>query len=92
MTDITGRDHSILCKALAYAIETIEALPEQWQEWSDKENMIGLLQHLTVHPDHYRVLARSHMKRRGVAEANGRIVLADRPPGNIVDGIFPHSN
>ncbi len=92
MTDITGRDHSILCKALAYAIETIEALPEQWQEWSDKEDMIEVLGQLTGQSDHYRMAARSHMKRRGVAEANGRIVLADRPPGNIVDGIFPHSN
>jgi len=36
---ITGRDRYIMAKALAYAIETIEALPERWQEESDCQDM-----------------------------------------------------
>jgi hypothetical protein len=36
---IIGRDGYIMAKALAYAITTIERLPDQWQEWSDCEDM-----------------------------------------------------
>lgn len=39
MDGITGRDGYIIAKALAYAIETIERLPDEWQEFSDKEDM-----------------------------------------------------
>jgi hypothetical protein len=69
MRDITSREHTILCKALAYAIETIEALPPQWQEWSDKEDMIKLLDTIAEHPEHYRICARGHIERRGVKGA-----------------------
>jgi len=41
--NVTGRDGSIIVKALAYAIETIERLPEDEQEWSDNEDMKSCL-------------------------------------------------
>jgi hypothetical protein len=41
---VTGRDAYILAKALAYAIQTIEALPERWQEWSDCRDMQAILE------------------------------------------------
>jgi hypothetical protein len=40
---ITGRDGYIVAKALAYAIETIAALPEQYQEWGDREDMKAIM-------------------------------------------------
>jgi hypothetical protein len=43
---VTGRDHSILTKALAYAIVAIQRLPDHRQEWSDCEDMKRLLAHL----------------------------------------------
>jgi hypothetical protein len=39
---ITGRDGYIVAKALAYAIEIIESLPEERQEASDREDMIAI--------------------------------------------------
>jgi hypothetical protein len=36
---ITGRDGFIVAKALGYAIEAIAALPVEYQEWSDREDM-----------------------------------------------------
>jgi hypothetical protein len=36
---ITGRDHYRVVKALLYAIETIEALPQRRQEWSDYQDV-----------------------------------------------------
>jgi hypothetical protein len=92
MTDITGRDGFIICKALAYAIETIERLPEQWQEWSDKEDMKRLLDAITGgKPDFYRTVARSHIERRGVKVVAGQLDVADREEGGVVRGIFPPS-
>lgn len=44
-TSVTGRDGYIMAQALAYAILTIEALPEPQQEWSNKEDMKRLLDH-----------------------------------------------
>jgi hypothetical protein len=40
---VTGRDGYIVAKALAYAIEAIEALPKGWQEWSDCRDMQAIL-------------------------------------------------
>jgi hypothetical protein len=88
MTDITGRDRLILCKALAYAIETIENLPDQWQEVSDKEDMIALLDALTKNAGHYRIGARSHIERRGVKVVAGHVDVADRETGTVVTGLF----
>jgi hypothetical protein len=42
------RDSYVMCLALAYAIEAIERLPIRWQEWSDKEDMICLLNDMTA--------------------------------------------
>ena len=47
MTDITGRDHLIMCKALAYAAVTIERLPAMWRENNDCDDMKELLLALT---------------------------------------------
>ena len=41
---ITGRDGYLVLQALAYTILTIEALPDRWQEWSNKEQMKKLLE------------------------------------------------
>lgn len=43
-TDVTGRDRHIITKALAYAIEAIDALPDRWQEKGDKADMKKLLE------------------------------------------------
>jgi len=40
---VTGRDAYLVLQAFAYAILTIEALPEVQQEWSNKEDMKTLL-------------------------------------------------
>jgi hypothetical protein len=45
-SDVTGRDSYIIVKALAYAIATIEGLPECRQEVSDCEDMAALLKAL----------------------------------------------
>lgn len=81
---VTGRDGYIIRKALAYAIETIERLPERWQEWSDKEDMKTLLAALTEQGDFYRTGALAHIERRGIAVEEGRAVLAPRDPATVV--------
>jgi hypothetical protein len=43
MTDVTGRDRLIIAKALAYAIQAIEALPESRRENSDQVDMKRML-------------------------------------------------
>ena len=50
-SSVTGRDQHIVCNALAYAITTIECLPERWQEASDCEDMKALL--LAIADDWY---------------------------------------
>jgi len=42
-TNVTGRDDLIIMQALAYAIECIEHLPEQWQARSNADDMKKLL-------------------------------------------------
>ena len=42
--NVTGRDGYIVAKALAYAILTIESLPEERQEYSDCLDMRALLE------------------------------------------------
>lgn len=85
---VTRRDNFILCKGLAYAIETIEHLPDEWQEWSDKEDMIVLLRTLTADHEHCRLVARSHIERRGVKVVADQLELADRPTGQVLQGVF----
>jgi hypothetical protein len=41
--NVTGRDGFIIAKALAYAIATIQALPEHMQEYSDMCDMCEIL-------------------------------------------------
>jgi hypothetical protein len=81
-SDVTGRDGYIVCKALTYAIETIEALPKKWQEWSDKEDMITLLEAISPNADEramMRTAVRSHMQQCGMTVINGQLQIADRP-------------
>jgi len=42
-SDITGRDTYIIAKALAYGITTIDHLPKERQEGSDRDDMERLL-------------------------------------------------
>jgi hypothetical protein len=81
---VTGRDGYILMQALAYAIEAIGRLPERWQEWSNREDMIKLLTAMSDDPDFYRLGARSHLERRGMTMKNGQRVLNDPEPCVIV--------
>jgi hypothetical protein len=63
---ITGRDGYVMAQALAYAIEAIEHLPDEWQEWSNKEDMKLLLH--TFHPgmiENLRIEARRHLEQIG---------------------------
>ena len=41
---MTQRDDYLIKKALAYAIEAIDRLPKQWQEASDRDDMVKLLE------------------------------------------------
>jgi hypothetical protein len=85
MSTITGRDHTIICKALAYAIVAIEHLPEKWQEWSDKEDMRALLDAMAGEDRDYIITtARSHLERRGVVVEDGKLVLRARESGTVV--------
>jgi hypothetical protein len=60
---ITGRDGYLVLQALAYAIVTIEALPEAQQEWSNKEQMKELLYILSEgHPGAFLRDARCHIE------------------------------
>lgn len=82
---ITGRDNYIMCKALAYAIVTIDRLPERWQEQSDQSDMKALLEALTTAPDMYLIRARSHIECRGLkVTMDGQLDVADRPDPEIV--------
>jgi len=69
--NVTGRDYSILVKALAYAIEAIDRLPQRWQERSDQKDMIALLDAMSDQPDFFRIGARGHLQRRGTTMKDG---------------------
>jgi hypothetical protein len=62
--DVTGRDHLIICTALAYAIEVIERLPFERKEWSDQQDMVLLLQALSKNPKVFRDNAVWHLSSR----------------------------
>jgi vacuolar-type H+-ATPase subunit D/Vma8 len=47
MVEATGRNSHLIAKALAYAIATIDGLPYEKQEVSDRDDMIALLIQLT---------------------------------------------
>src|SRR5262245_17965682 len=84
---VTGRDGPVLCKALAYAITSIERLPSVWQERSDKEDMRTLLAWLVSEPaqaDFFLISARSHLDRRGIAIEDGQIILAPRATAEVI--------
>ncbi len=89
--NITGRDGYIVCKALAYAIVTIERLPDMWQELSDRDDMKKLLDHFSTSErmtHYYMTGARSHVERRGVKiGADGQMEVGDRPDTPVVE--FP---
>jgi hypothetical protein len=67
---VTGRDNYIMMNALAYAIEAISRLPEQWQERSDQMDMIALLDAMSDEADFYRIGARGHLQCRGTTVKN----------------------
>jgi hypothetical protein len=67
METLTGRDRLIICKALGYAIEAIGKLPPEWQEASDREDMILLLIHLSkdqLPVSFYISTAKRHLEQR----------------------------
>jgi hypothetical protein len=41
---VTGRNNFILAQALVYVVETIERLPDRWQEQSNAADMRALLE------------------------------------------------
>jgi hypothetical protein len=47
---VTGRDHTIVAQALAYAIAIINSLPEERQEASNREDMIRMLESMCSPP------------------------------------------
>jgi hypothetical protein len=77
--NVTGRDGYILAKALAFAIEVIDRLPEEWRPRSDRDDMLRLLE--AIQPkaqDDLRMLARAALQRRSITAKNGKLELADR--------------
>jgi hypothetical protein len=78
---VTGRDGYIVAKALTYAIEAIEALPERWQEYSDKEDMIALLEAISPDATAREIMRKGvqgHIRQCGVTVIDGQLQLADR--------------
>ena len=77
---ITGRDGYIMAQALAYAIEAIEHLPDEWQEWSNKEDMKLLLNNRwKVMAKNLRIGARGHLEQigfRAVMEKSRKRVIS----------------
>jgi hypothetical protein len=62
--NITGRDGPVIAKALAYAIEAIGRLPDRWQEKSDREDMLKLLNAVSGDiGDMFRFAARYRLDR-----------------------------
>ena len=87
--NVTGRDGYIICKALAYAIETIERLPEERQEKSDKSDMEKLFNHLARGDAdfilHMLDQARAHITGVGwLTQDSDGAWLVGRPDGNVV--------
>ncbi len=59
---MTTREIYVMAKALAYAIKTIESMPQRWQEWSDKEDMkIILHQYFPVFENMVQQSAEHHI-------------------------------
>ena len=86
---VTGHDEHIMMNALAYAIEAIDRLPKRWQEGSDQEDMIALLNAMSNLANFYRVGARGHLLQRGTTIKNGQRVLKELPPCVVIgiDGV-----
>src|SRR5258708_4927157 len=83
--NITGRDDLIIAKALAYAIESINRLPDLWQEASDARDMERLLISLwgEAGARQVRTQARGHIERRGIVVKDGQLEVAPRD-GDVV--------
>jgi hypothetical protein len=61
---VTGRDGYLVLQALAYAITTIEGLPEDRQEYSNKEQMKRLLDIWSRSDPYYLDNAQCHISGR----------------------------
>ena len=90
--NVTGRDGYIVKKALAYAIETIERLPEQWQEWHDKEDMKKILAASVSSNmiDYFTTNAREHIQQRGVDVEGGQLVVRSTDPTQTIVKLRPN--
>jgi hypothetical protein len=67
---ITGRDDYVMAQALAYAIEAIEYLPDEWQEWSNQEVMKLMLNNLWKGAaNDLRIEARGQLEQIGFGAA-----------------------
>jgi hypothetical protein len=64
--NITGRDGYIIQKALAYAVAVIPWLPQEYQESSDRDDMLDLLR-ATNKPENLKMIL------AGVAETVSHI-------------------
>jgi hypothetical protein len=87
MADITGRDSYIIGVALAYAIESIDRLPEEWQRESDRDDMEKLLVWLLGkgHAGTFREEARNALNGK-------RFVFDETQHGNNVVSIAPRKD
>jgi hypothetical protein len=81
---ITGRDDLILAKALAYALEALNRVPDEWQPGSDMLDMEALLAH---HGGQFaatwRTEARAVLSRRQLTVENGELVVK-APDGAVI--------
>jgi hypothetical protein len=59
-----ARQCYVMTQALALAIEAIDRLPEKWQQKSDRDDMIRLLNALWPGDDSWRVAARNRLALR----------------------------
>jgi hypothetical protein len=85
---VTGRDGYVIQKALVYAIEAIESLPPEHQEWSDCQDMKCILKSVMsegqIHCE--RILALGHLRKCGYECRNDAPALKDGfVPGPFAD-------
>jgi hypothetical protein len=80
---ITGRDSYIYMQALAYAIVAIELRPEEYQEWSNKEDMKLLLDHHCIGWQKFK----QHLLDGARAHLTGIAHPASDLPGKVIGHI-----
>jgi hypothetical protein len=78
-SSITGRDGYIVMRALGYAIVAIGMQLPRWQEWSDRADMLRILEEWESVPDssYFITNAAAHLQHHDVPVDDGKLILAE---------------